>query len=75
MSAARGKTAKSPVSGGPRKSEEDVVSPRENRDPALRRNTPTPSDTENPPNENLNKDPDEAYGDTEIPGRNLRQGR
>ena len=75
MTAARAKTAKSPSSRGTRRSEEDVVSPRENRDPAPRRNTPTPADTENPPNENLNKDPDEAYGDMEVPGRNLRHQR
>jgi hypothetical protein len=31
---------------------------------------PKASETEIPPNENLRKFPDEAYGDTEIPGRN-----
>jgi hypothetical protein len=45
-----------------RKSVEDI-----NKPPSRR--TPQPKDTENPPNENLNKDPDEAYGDTQIPHR------
>lgn len=72
MSAAHAKTAKSPSSRGTRRSEEDIINQRENRDSAPRRDTPTPTETENPPNENLNKEPDEAYGDTEIPGRTLR---
>jgi hypothetical protein len=53
--------------GRPRKSVEDIINPRENQDPSPRRESPQPTDTENPPNENLRKDPDEAYGDTEIP--------
>jgi hypothetical protein len=53
-----------------RKSVESIDNPRENQDPAPSRRTPQPKDTENPPNENLNKDPDEAYGDTQIPHRN-----
>jgi len=56
----------------PRKSVEDVSDPRENQDPSPRRETPQPRDTENPPNENLQKDPDEAYGDTEIPSSHRR---
>jgi hypothetical protein len=51
---------------------EDVSDPRENQDPSPRRETPQPRDTENPPNENLQKDPDEAYGDTEIPSSHRR---
>jgi hypothetical protein len=38
--------------------------------------TPKSNDVEGlPPNENLRKDPDEVYGDTEIPhrGRSLRR--
>jgi hypothetical protein len=46
---------------------EDLGNPPENQDPASRREAPQSNDTENPPNENLQKDPDEAYGDTEIP--------
>jgi hypothetical protein len=53
----------------PRKNVEDINNPRETQDPAPARRTPQPQDTENPPNENLNKDPDEAYGDTQIPHR------
>ncbi len=57
-----------------RKSVEDVNNqldnPRENQDPTPYRRAPQSKDTENPPNENLNKDPDEAYGDTQIPHRN-----
>lgn len=53
-----------------RKSVEDINNPRENPDPTPSGRTPQPTDTENPPNENLNKDPDEAYGDTQIPHRN-----
>jgi len=59
----------------PRKSVEsveDVSNPRENQDPSPRRETPQPGDTENPPNENLQKDPDEAYRDTEIPSSHRR---
>jgi hypothetical protein len=52
-----------------RKSVEDINNARENQDHASSRGTPQPKDTENPPNENLNKDPDEAYGDTQIPHR------
>jgi hypothetical protein len=55
-----------------RKSVEDISSPRENQDPAPQRETPQPKDTENPPNENLQKQPDEAYGDTEIPSSHRR---
>jgi hypothetical protein len=51
------------------KSVEGINNPRESQDPASSRRTPQPKDTENPPNENLNKDPDEAYGDTQIPHR------
>jgi hypothetical protein len=57
----------------PRKSIEDVTNQKENQDPSTPRKTPQPTDTENPPNENLNKDPDEAYGDTQIPHRNHRR--
>jgi len=52
---------------------EDLNPPQENQDPAPKRDTPerreTPEhkDTENPPNENIHKQPDEVYGDTEIP--------
>jgi hypothetical protein len=53
-----------------RKSVEDTNNPREKQHPAPSRPPPQPKDTENPPNENLNKDPDEAYGDTQIPHRN-----
>jgi hypothetical protein len=55
-----------------RKSIEDVTNQKENQDPSTPRKTPPPTDTENPPNENLNKDPDEAYGDTQIPHRHHR---
>jgi len=55
-----------------RKSVEDVSNPRENQDPAPKRETPSPKETENPPNENLQKHPDEAYGDTEIPSSHRR---
>ena len=51
-----------------RKSLEDTNDQHENPDPMPSR-PPQPKDTENPPNENLNKDPDEAYGDTQIPHR------
>jgi len=71
MSAKRATTrtrANSPATArAPRKSVEDVNNPRENQDPSSRRETPQPRDTENPPNENIQKDPDEVYGDTEIP--------
>jgi hypothetical protein len=56
-----------------RKSIEDVTNQKENQDPSTPRKTPQPTDTENPPNENLNKDPDEAYGDTQIPDRHRRR--
>jgi hypothetical protein len=49
------------------KSIEDVNSPQENQDPAPMRDTPDRKDSENPPNENIQKQPDEVYGDTEIP--------
>ncbi len=55
-----------------RKSVEDVSNTRENQDPAPNRETPSPKETENPPNENLQKHPDEAYGDTEIPSSHRR---
>jgi hypothetical protein len=48
------------------KSVEDISSPRENLDPGVQEIV-RPNKTENPPNENLRKRPDEAYGDTEIP--------
>jgi hypothetical protein len=48
---------------------EDVTDPQQNQDPAPRRDPPPPQDTENPPNENIRKDPDETYGDTQIPHR------
>jgi hypothetical protein len=57
----------------PRKSVEDVTAPKENQDPSVPRKVPQPTETENPPNENLNKDPDEAYGDTQIPHRSHRK--
>jgi len=63
--------AESQAKGRPRKSVEDVSDPRENKEPVPRRETS--QDTENPPNENLDKDPDEAYGDTEIPGTQRRR--
>jgi hypothetical protein len=51
-----------------RKSVEDV--PKEDQDGNEKRERKTGrGDTELPPNENLRKDADEAYGDTEIPGR------
>jgi hypothetical protein len=51
-----------------RKSVEDV--PKEEQEGSEKRVRKTGSDaTELPPNENLRKDADEAYGDTEIPGR------
>jgi hypothetical protein len=56
-----------------RRSVEDVNKPRENQDPSSRRETSQPKDTENPPNENLQKHPDEAYGDTEIPSAHRRR--
>src|SRR5271156_193465 len=46
-----------------RKSVEDVANPRGNQDPAAKRETPPSQETENPPNENLQKHADEAYGD------------
>ena len=58
-------THKRPRSG----SVEDVSTPKENQDPAPHRDPPNPCDSENPPNENIKKDPDETYGDTEIPQR------
>jgi hypothetical protein len=48
---------------------EDVTDPKQTQDPAPHRDPPQPRDSENPPNENIKKDPDEAYGDTEIPHR------
>ena len=60
---------------GPRpqkKSIEDVSDPSETQDPAPKRETPQPIETENPPNENLQKHPDEAYGDTKIPHSHRR---
>jgi hypothetical protein len=66
---ARAKTRQNPTPRSSRKSVEDMNSPRDDQDLASRRTSP-PKDTENPPNENLNKDPDEAYGDTQIPHRN-----
>ena len=53
-----------------RKNVESIDNPPEHQDPAPARHNPQPKDTGNPPNENLNKDPDEAYGDTQIPHRN-----
>ena len=51
-----------------RKSVEDV--PKEDQDGGEKRGRkPNRGDTELPPNENLRKDADEAYGDTQIPGR------
>jgi hypothetical protein len=67
---ARSAKARQDAPPRPRKSVEDLNNPRENHDPGSSRGTPQPKDTENPPNENLNKDPDEAYGDTQIPHRN-----
>jgi hypothetical protein len=62
------------LSGGPigararRKGVEDV--PKDDKDGTEKRPNKTGrGDTELPPNENLKKDADEAYGDTEIPGR------
>jgi len=66
---ARSAKARPALAPRPRKSVEDIDNPPENQDPAPSRRTPQPKDTENPPNENLNKDPDEAYGDTQIPHR------
>jgi hypothetical protein len=39
-----------------------------NQDPRPKRRNPASPDL--PPNENLDKHPDEAYGDTKIPERN-----
>lgn len=68
------RSAKARQSSTPRqsgKSVEDISNPREDQqDATSSRHSPQPKDTENPPNENLNKDPDEAYGDTQIPHRN-----
>jgi hypothetical protein len=51
-----------------RKSVEDV--PKEDQDGIEKRARNTDrGDTDLPPNENLRKDADEIYGDTEIPGR------
>ena len=55
-------------SRGRRKGVEDV--PKEDKEGTEKRpNKSDRGDTELPPNENLKKDADEAYGDTEIPGR------
>lgn len=73
MGTRSGRSAKTRQTSTPRpsrKSIEDINDRREDQDPDLSRRTPRPEDTENPPNENLNKDPDEAYGDTQIPHRN-----
>lgn len=51
------------------RSVEDVTATKENQDPTPRREAPAPRDTGNPPNENIKKDPDETYGDTQIPHR------
>jgi hypothetical protein len=67
---ARAKASQNPTSRPSRKSVEDINDPREDQDATSPRRTPQTKDTENPPNENLNKDPDETYGDTEIPHRN-----
>jgi hypothetical protein len=67
------RSAKARQAATPRSSRtcvEDIKDPRENQDPTPPSRAPQPKDTENPPNENLNKDPDEAYGDTQIPHRN-----
>jgi hypothetical protein len=53
---------------GRRKGVEDV-SKEDKEGPEKRPNKSGRGDTELPPNENLKKDADEAYGDTEIPGR------
>ena len=55
-----------------RKSVEDINNPREDQDPTPSRRTPQPKDTENLPNEISTKDPDGAYGDTQIPHRSHR---
>ena len=52
-----------------RKSVEDIDDPSKSQASAPPSRTPQPKETGNPPNENLNKDPDEAYGDTQIPHR------
>ena len=55
-------------SRGRGKSVEDVS--KEDKDGTEKRPHKTGrGDTELPPNENLKKDADEVYGDTEIPGR------
>src|ERR1700685_1513556 len=41
----------------------------ETDDSEKKRRTSNSGETELPPNENLNKDPDETYGDTEMPHR------
>ena len=56
-------THKRPRSG----SVEDGTDRKEN--PSPHRDPPDPRNSENPPNENIRKDPDETYGDTEIPHR------
>ena len=74
MSTRSGRSAKSrqeSASRPSRKSVEGISDQHENQGPMPSR-PPQPKDTENPPNENLNKDPDEAYGDTQIPHRNHR---
>jgi hypothetical protein len=70
----RTKSRRTSTSHPSRQSVEDINDPREDQGAASSRRSPQPKDTENPPNENLNKDPDETYGDTEIPHRN-RQTR
>lgn len=49
--------------------EETVGKRKEESRRASRRKTPNPGDPDLPPNEHLDKHPDEVYGDTEIPGR------
>jgi hypothetical protein len=58
--------------GRSRKNAEHLGNSRENHDPFPRHEMPQPKETQNPPNENLQKHPDEVYGDTEIPGTHRR---
>jgi hypothetical protein len=53
-----------------RKSAEDVNRAKDASESDSKRRVSNSGDTELPPNKNLGKDPDEAYGDTEIPHRN-----
>ena len=62
-----------PASRTQRKSGEDVTNLRENQDLAPGRETTPTKETENPPNENLQKHPDEVYGDTKIPTSHRRK--